>query len=146
MATLNTVERFGLKAGSAGPGYQADLVVLEDLEGFRAVKVMKRGRWVAEDGALLKEDLPAPPPLRSNRCCGLGQDPRHRGRRPEGGSMRVIGLVPDQIITEDLAVEAKIEGGLAVVGSRTGHPQDVRLRAAPWNGQRGHRLYQGLRP
>ena len=28
--------------------------------------------------------------------------------------MRVIGLVPDQIITEDLAVEAKIEDGLAV--------------------------------
>lgn len=114
MATLNTVERFGLeKLGALAPGYQADLVVLEDLKDFRAVKVMKRGRWVAEGGALLQEDLPAPPPLRSTVAVAWEKIPGI-GVKAEGGSMRVIGLVPDQIITEDLAVEAKIEDGLAV--------------------------------
>lgn len=114
MVTLNAVERFGLqKLGALAPGYQADLVVLEDLESFRAAKVMKRGRWVAEDGVLLQADLPSPPPLRStvtvawDKISGIGV-------KAESGSMRVIGLVPDQIITEDLAMEAKIEGGLVV--------------------------------
>jgi adenine deaminase len=114
MATLNTVERFGLeKLGALAPGYQADLVVLEDLESFRAVKVMKRGRWVAEDGALLQQDLPAPPPLRSTVTVAWDRIPGI-GVKAEGGSMRVIGLVPDQIVTDDLTEEAKVEDGLAV--------------------------------
>ncbi len=114
MVTLNVAERFGLRrTGALAPGYQADLVVLEDLEGFRALKVMKRGAWVAADGALLRDELPAPPPLRSTVTVAWEKVPGI-AVKAEGGSMRVIGLVPGQIITEDLAAEPAVEGGLAV--------------------------------
>ncbi len=114
MATLNTAERFGLhRTGALAPGYRADLVVLSDLEGFRALKVMKRGAWVAEGGALLQEDLPAPPPLRSTVTVAWDKTPGI-AVKAEGGSMRVIGLVPDQIVTDDLVEEATVEDGLAV--------------------------------
>ncbi len=114
MATLNPVERFGLCGiGALAPGYQADLVVLDDLESFRAIRVMKRGRWVAEDGALLEKDLPSPPPLRSTVTVAWDKAPGI-AVKAESGAMRVIGLVPDQIITEDLTLEPRVEEGMAV--------------------------------
>jgi adenine deaminase len=53
MATLNPAERFGLKnAGAVAPGFQADLVLLDDLQGFCVSAVFKKGKTVAENGAL----------------------------------------------------------------------------------------------
>jgi len=114
MATLNPAERFGLpRRGALAPGYHADLVVLEDLESFRALRVMKGGEWVAENGELLEREMPAPPPLRSTVRIAWEKIPGIEVKA-EGGSMRVIGLVPDQIITRDLRMEPRVEGGLAV--------------------------------
>ncbi len=53
LVTLNPSQYFGLaKAGSIAPGFQADLVVLEDLESFNVRKVFKSGKLVAQDGEL----------------------------------------------------------------------------------------------
>ena len=62
MATLNAAECYGLKGkGALAPGYEADLVIVEDLKNFVARHVFSRGREVAREGRLLAEFEAAPP-------------------------------------------------------------------------------------
>ncbi len=54
MATLNTAECYGLKGkGAIAPGYEADLVVLNDLDTVDVARVYKKGKLVAEDDTAL---------------------------------------------------------------------------------------------
>ncbi|MBQ8152022.1 MAG: adenine deaminase [Firmicutes bacterium] len=56
MATLNAAECFHLDdRGAIAPGYRADIVLLDDLEGFNVRKVWIDGELVAEDGNYLPE-------------------------------------------------------------------------------------------
>lgn len=53
MVTINPAEHFRLfDRGAVAPGYLADLVLIEDLESFRALKVIKSGKEVASEGYL----------------------------------------------------------------------------------------------
>ncbi len=54
LATINAAERFGLKRiGALGPGYLANIIVMQDLMRFEAAMVFHRGRLVARDGEAL---------------------------------------------------------------------------------------------
>lgn len=59
--TLTPAEHFRIddRLGGLAPGRQADLVLLEDLAGFRPSLVLSRGRVVARDG---RTTVPIPPP------------------------------------------------------------------------------------
>jgi len=114
MVTLNPARRFGLKGlGGISPGWQADLAVVEDLQSFRIHQVYKEGRKVAEDGEFLVENLPAPPPapgavnIAWEKIKGIEV-------RAEGERMRVIGVVPDQIITRRLTEKPLVMDGLVM--------------------------------
>lgn len=53
IASLNAAECYELKhLGAIAPGYQADLVVFEDLKDFKAKKVFYKGKLVASEGKL----------------------------------------------------------------------------------------------
>lgn len=50
MATINASECYGLKnTGAIAPGYDADLIVLDNLEQLNVLQVFKRGKLVAEN-------------------------------------------------------------------------------------------------
>ncbi|MBV1757208.1 MAG: adenine deaminase [Dethiosulfatibacter sp.] len=54
MATLNTAECYHLRdIGAIAPGYDADLIVLNDLKKFDIIQVYKKGELVAENGRAL---------------------------------------------------------------------------------------------
>lgn len=57
MATINTAEHFGLvrDMGLIAPGRHADVVLVKDLNNFRADLVIARGEQVVENGSLLVE-------------------------------------------------------------------------------------------
>jgi len=57
MATINTAEHFGLtrEIGMIAPGRHADLVLVTDLNDFRADLVISRGEVAVEDGKLLTD-------------------------------------------------------------------------------------------
>jgi adenine deaminase len=56
MATLNAAECYGLKGlGAIAPGYDADIVVFDNLKDFNALKVFKNGKLVAENNRALFE-------------------------------------------------------------------------------------------
>ena len=94
--------------GAIAPGRQADLVVLGDLERFVPELVLKRGREVVEVPRATVPDWVR----HTVRIGALGPEVF---RIPwSGGSARVIGLVPGQIITESLVDEPAQRGGEAI--------------------------------
>jgi len=115
MASINTAEYFGLKGlGAVAPGYIADLVVVEDLSSFRVRFVIKDGKIVAEDGKLTGEikGYEEPSVYRTMNVAPLSEDDfKIRATESE---VKVIGLVPDQIITRSLREGAKSEGRFIV--------------------------------
>jgi adenine deaminase len=94
--------------GAIAPGYQADLLVLPDLERFEPETVLKAGRPAAE---IPRPDVPEWV-KHSVRIQPIGESDF---RIPwTGGKARVIGLVPDQVVTEHLLEEPAVAGGAAV--------------------------------
>ncbi len=112
MATLNPAEYFGLRRhGAVAPGYAADLVVVNDLKEFAVDLVFKRGRLVAEGGHLaaplseeVSEDL-----RHTVKLSSLSQEAL---RIPaKSGKVRVIGLVPGQLLTQQRILQPTVRGG-----------------------------------
>jgi adenine deaminase len=100
LATLNPATWHGLsRLGAVAPGYQADLLLLPDLESFVPETVLKRGRPLGEI-----ERVEVPEWVKHTVRV------RHVAARDfalpwEGGEARVIGVIPDQILTESLVDE-----------------------------------------
>jgi len=95
------------RLGAIAPGYQADLLLLPDLERFVPELVLKRGRPV--------EAIPETPvPEWVRQTVRLKAVAPGDLRVPwEGGAARVIGLVPGQIVTDSLVDELSAEDGAA---------------------------------
>ena len=114
MGTLNPAEYFCLRdRGAVAPGMRADLFVFRDLGAPRAEAVYVAGRLVARHGEMLvgrRAQAPAPPGQSVHLDWGrLGIAIEARGER-----VRVIGVVPDQLVTERRAMDASIRDGVAV--------------------------------
>jgi adenine deaminase len=114
MATLNTAEHFRLRdRGAIAPGRRADLVVVDDLATMQAEAVYVAGRLVAREGELLGDSG-------QTDCAALGDSIHIDWSRVDlqvparGTRVRVIGAVPDQLVTRHEIVEATIEAGCAV--------------------------------
>src|SRR5712692_8552867 len=105
MATLNPAGYHRLRhLGAIAPGYQADILLLDDLQGFRPRQVLKRGRepeypsvevpeWVRQTVHVASVDA------------GSFRIPA-RGRR-----VRVIRVIPAQLLTGSEVVEATLSDG-----------------------------------
>ncbi len=108
MATLNTAEWFGLaQIGAIAPGRRADMFVFDDLHRPTAKLVFSGGKVFAESQAVPKQSYSA------GRCAvdwsRIGFAIQARGER-----IRVIGCIPDQLLTEQRILPAKICDGKAV--------------------------------
>lgn len=115
MATLNTAEYFGLrKLGAIGPGRIADLVAFDDFEHLNIKRVFKNGRLVAQDGVAVY-DPPTRPPTILRSSVNLKWLEGDEFIIPATGSIcRVIGIVPDQIVTDYFEMEPTIVDGKIV--------------------------------
>jgi adenine deaminase len=114
MGTINTARYYRLRNhGAIAPRFWADFVVVDDLAGFNVRRVYKKGQLVAEDGRYLATEHPAIPQPRSTvnvSCNDSDIDVGANGAT----KIRVIELVPHQIITNEIIETAKIEDGKAV--------------------------------
>jgi adenine deaminase len=118
MATLNPAEHFRLfDRGLISPGRRADLAIFADLNAPRPEQVYCKGVRVSTDGTTPFGGV-------STRIETAGAEVENtvhvnwegiEFRIPAGGGMaRVIGIVPDQLLTECLFMEPRIENGYAV--------------------------------
>ncbi|MGB2876343.1 MAG: adenine deaminase [Gaiellaceae bacterium] len=94
--------------GAIAPGYQADLLVLPDLQRFEPQTVLKGGRPAAE--------IPHPDvPEWVKHSVRIQPISESDFRIPwTGAKARVIGLVPDQVVTEHLLEQPMTADGAAV--------------------------------
>src|SRR5919201_3766295 len=100
LASLNPALWHGLThLGATAPGYQADLLLLPDLERFEPELTLKLGRPVEE---IPEPDVPEWVKHSVRNQPVSGDDFRIPWN---GGKARVIGLVPDQVVTELLEEE-----------------------------------------
>ncbi len=115
LATCNTARYFGMNdRGAIAPGYQADLLVLSSLNPVAVTAVFKNGRCVYDAGQILSEIRPLSPSWSSGP---MNIAPYHKDSfmiRAAGGNIRVIGLVPDQLLTRHLVLAAPIREGVVV--------------------------------
>jgi adenine deaminase len=118
MATLNPSEYFHLHdRGAIAPARRADLVVFSDLRAPRAEMVYRGGKLVARDGQAIPWKRPQRPSvLRSS----MNVDWNHVNFRvpANGRQVRVIGLMPDQIITQHLVEKLPIRDGEVMADPR----------------------------
>jgi adenine deaminase len=97
MATLNPATWHRLQhLGAVAPGYQADLLVLPDLEHFVPELVLKRGRPVAEF------ERPEVPEWVKHTVRVQHVAAADFALPPLDGPVRVIGVIPGQIVTDSL--------------------------------------------
>jgi len=116
MATINPARYFGLKkTGAIAPGYDADLVVVEDLKSFKVSRVYKNGSLVGEDGEAVYE-LPRQGRRQLIRSSVNIQwlSPASFQIPARGPRCRVIEMIPEQIVTGEVILEPRIEDGLVV--------------------------------
>jgi adenine deaminase len=109
MATLNPSTWHGLRhLGALAPGYQADVLVLPDVERFQPELVLKHGRPV--------EEIPlAEVPEWVRHSVRIGALGPEQFRVPwDGGDAHVIGLVPGQIVTDSLVEQPRRGAGEAL--------------------------------
>ena len=115
MATLNPSEYFHLHdRGAIAPGRRADLMIFSDLQAPAAEMVYRGGKLVAEDGRMLpwhREEV-----RRSILRSSMNVDwsKIDLSITAEGQQVRIIGAIPDQLITNCLIEEAPLSDGKVV--------------------------------
>ncbi len=124
MATINPARHYRLAdRGAVAPGRRADLVVVSDLGDLRAEEVWVAGERVAAGGRALFEAPPAEaasvtgtvhlaPGALDFRIPAPASAPLEIEALPP--EVRVIGAIPDQILTRRLSATARVEDGALV--------------------------------
>lgn len=113
LATLTPATYFGLRrCGALAPGRRADVVILDDLEQLAVGQVWAGGQQVAAGGAMILEDDTSSPVAPT--VMRLDASSLNLAVPANGGQVRVIELVPGQVVTGSGQATASVRDGLAV--------------------------------
>ncbi len=114
MATLNAARAHGLDGfGAIAPGFRADLVLLDDLERFEPSLVLAGGRVAARDGRAEPFVVPATPAHVLGTVRSAPTSAADLALEADG-PVRVIELVPEQLITIERTVDPARANGHVV--------------------------------
>ncbi len=119
MVTLNTAECFGLRhLGAIAPGYQADFLLLDDLETISIDQVYKKGKCIVNQGNITETVAFA-------ATEAVGRDVHFNINAKEvtaeelrlplaSDACHVIGVIPNSLVTEHLKETVQVENGFFV--------------------------------
>jgi len=111
IATINTAQHYRLhNLGAIAPRYWADFIVFDSLNNFQVRQTFKKGILVAENGIFLGK-TPAKISL-PRSTMNLRYSPKDFIVRAAGSKkIKVIEIVPQQIVTKTAIVSPKIKSG-----------------------------------
>ena len=138
LATINPATWHRLwHLGAIAPGYQADLLLLPDLERFEPELTLKAGRPV--------EEIPRPevPEWVKHSVRNKPVTAGDFQIRFDGGKVRAIGLVPDQVVTESVEIEPRNIGGFAVADAGNDVTKIAVIERHLGTGRIGHGFVHG---
>jgi len=116
MVTCNTARYFGLRdVGAVAPGYRADLLILPSLAPVRVRSVIKGGRKVFDDGCFTDGEETTRTECGQMSAMNVRPFDREAFAVPSRGErIRVIGLIPNQILTKLLILDPAVRDGAVV--------------------------------
>jgi adenine deaminase len=115
MGTINTARYYRLKNhGAIAPRYWADFIVLDDLARFEIKRVYKKGSLVAENGKYLREKSPGTEQPRSTMNLSYRAPQDFEVSAKGASKIRVIEIIPHQIVTKEILETPRISGGKIV--------------------------------
>ncbi|KLI02813.1 adenine deaminase [Sporolactobacillus inulinus] len=113
MASLNPAECYGFREkGAVAPGYEANFLLLDDLEQFSISKVYAHGKLIAENGqsvhhhthsAIKPQAHPLKWPALAEDALAVPLGPSHQAH--------VIGIIPNSLVTRDLVEQVPEQKG-----------------------------------
>jgi adenine deaminase len=111
IATINTARHYNLRnLGAVAPRFWADFIVFDSLKRFQVRQVWKKGSLVAEDGDFLGKTPSRVPLPRSTM--NLRFEPADLIVKAAGTKrIRVIDIIPNQIVTRELVTKPKTMNG-----------------------------------
>jgi adenine deaminase len=114
IATVNTARHYQLRNfGAIAPRFWADFIVFDDLRNFRVRRTYKKGILVAENGEFLGKS-PAKISL-PRSTMNLRYSQKDFLVKANGSKkIRVIEIIPNQIVTKTAVVSPKIKNGEVV--------------------------------
>ena len=113
IATINTARHYNLRnLGAIAPRYWADFIVFDDLQKPVIRQTWKKGVLVAENGKYLASSPKEVPLPRSTM--NLSYQVENFAVAAKPGKIRIIEIVPDQIVTREVIEAPKVEGGQVV--------------------------------
>ena len=113
-ATVHAARAFGLAdLGALAPGYHADLLVVPDLSRFEVERVYVGGKLVAEGGRCVA-DVPEVGASDVGSTVVVDVGSLAFSIPAEGKRARVIGVVPGQVVTDELLLEPEVADGEVV--------------------------------
>lgn len=116
-ASINTAEYFKLSnVGAIAPGYKADIAVFDNLETFEPKMVFKNGKLVAQNGEMTVDMTELKPPaLRGSvNIKYLNKEDLQIKIPQDKKNIKVINVIPQQLITKLSIEPAKEKNGFAV--------------------------------
>ena len=147
MATLNAAQCFGLhQKGAIAPGYDADFVLLDNLEDFAIAEVYKGGQQAAKDGryvGAVQTDSDASAVRDTVRLADLSIEDL---QIPMGTSTtaHVIGIQPKKLITEHLIEEVPVANSSFISNTTSDHLKIAVIERHRATGNIGLGIIKGL--
>lgn len=109
MGTINTARHYRLRNhGAIAPRYWADFVVVDDLEKFVVRRVYKKGKLVARDGEYCGPEVATVEQPRKTMNVRFAAE-QIVIKAGDAKLIKVIQLVPEQIITKAVSVAPRVE-------------------------------------
>ena len=115
LATINPATYFRLeRMGAVAPGYFANFIILENLNGFQVKETYYHGKKVAENGKPLFE-LPKTPDNKLNKTVNIKKFTIDKLKlNAASQNMLAIQIVPGQIITRKKQVKPSVKDGWVI--------------------------------
>ncbi|TDL80062.1 adenine deaminase [Peribacillus frigoritolerans] len=148
MATLNAAECYGLKdKGAVAPGYEADLLVVNNLNDFQIEQVYKAGKLAARDGKVKADEhqsLTTPADLLNTVHLHELQPSDLELLITKDQPVPIIEIIPNQLVTRKIYDQTNVSDGIFHPSTKLDHLKLIMAERHKKTGLIGKGIVKGF--